>query len=183
MFNKIQAFLFAYSMREKTHAHRKFLDDIPEDVKQRRLREMIEVFHQNQEIISKEEVGRFHIVLIEGDAKYQGQLKGRTDTNKRVVVPNLPILCMNKEDIERRSREYLLDHLRNKKNDTIQTIIPLNGSSTNTTELDTYQIPKPGDYIIASVESVSKKSLFCKPLMLTSISEFSKLSDNKPWII
>lgn len=31
------AFLFAYSMRERTHAHRRMQDDVPEDVKQARL--------------------------------------------------------------------------------------------------------------------------------------------------
>jgi tRNA A37 methylthiotransferase MiaB len=32
------AFTYAYSMREKTHAHRNYKDDVPEEVKQRRLR-------------------------------------------------------------------------------------------------------------------------------------------------
>ena len=32
-----QAFLFAYSMRERTHAHRRMNDDVPEDVKKSRL--------------------------------------------------------------------------------------------------------------------------------------------------
>jgi tRNA A37 methylthiotransferase MiaB len=30
-------FMFAYSMREKTHAHRKLIDDVPEETKQSRL--------------------------------------------------------------------------------------------------------------------------------------------------
>ena len=34
------AFMFAYSMRERTHAYHKLSDDVPEDVKQRRLREV-----------------------------------------------------------------------------------------------------------------------------------------------
>lgn len=42
------AFLFAYSMREKTHAHRQFQDDVPEEVKQRRLKEMIDTFVEMQ---------------------------------------------------------------------------------------------------------------------------------------
>lgn len=32
------AYLFAYSMRERTHAHRNFDDDVPESIKQRRLK-------------------------------------------------------------------------------------------------------------------------------------------------
>ncbi len=42
------AFLFAYSMREKTHAHRRMQDNVPEEVKKRRLIEMIETFKRNQ---------------------------------------------------------------------------------------------------------------------------------------
>jgi tRNA A37 methylthiotransferase MiaB len=38
------AFLFAYSMREKTHAHRKMVDDVPEDIKQARLVRLINTF-------------------------------------------------------------------------------------------------------------------------------------------
>lgn len=41
------AFLFAYSMREKTHAHRKMKDNVPEDVKKERLIRMIDLFKKN----------------------------------------------------------------------------------------------------------------------------------------
>jgi tRNA A37 methylthiotransferase MiaB len=41
------AFLFAYSMREKTHAHRRMQDNVPEDVKKERLIRMIDVFKKN----------------------------------------------------------------------------------------------------------------------------------------
>ena len=41
------AYLFAYSMREKTHAHRRMKDNVPEDVKKERLIRMIEVFKRN----------------------------------------------------------------------------------------------------------------------------------------
>ena len=40
-------FMFAYSMREKTHAHRRLVDNVPEEVKQTRLRKMIDVFRKN----------------------------------------------------------------------------------------------------------------------------------------
>jgi len=41
------AYLFAYSMREKTHAHRRMKDNVPEEVKKRRLIHMIETFKRN----------------------------------------------------------------------------------------------------------------------------------------
>lgn len=42
------AYLFAYSMREKTHAHRSMHDNVPETIKKERLVKMIEVFKKNQ---------------------------------------------------------------------------------------------------------------------------------------
>jgi MiaB/RimO family radical SAM methylthiotransferase len=94
-----QAFMFAYSLREKTHAARTMTDDVPEDVKQRRLREIIDNFHTN--IVAKnrvEEYGKLHLVLVEGHStKSTDQspyFTGRTDGNKRVIFPatNVPIL-------------------------------------------------------------------------------------------
>ena len=41
-----KAFMFAYSMREKTHAHRRLSDDVPEEIKQRRLSEVIQAFNE-----------------------------------------------------------------------------------------------------------------------------------------
>ena len=42
------AFLFAYSMRERTHAHRRMKDNVPEDVKKQRLIRMIDTFKKLQ---------------------------------------------------------------------------------------------------------------------------------------
>ena len=42
------AFQFSYSMREGTHAHRKLKDDVPAEEKQRRLKEMIDLFVEEQ---------------------------------------------------------------------------------------------------------------------------------------
>lgn len=41
------AYLFAYSMRERTHAHRRLQDNVPEQTKKERLVRMIEVFKRN----------------------------------------------------------------------------------------------------------------------------------------
>ena len=56
-------------MREKTHAHRKMVDDVPENIKQARLAEMIQVFKTNQLIKQKEDIGRYHLMLIDGISK------------------------------------------------------------------------------------------------------------------
>ena len=81
-----KAFMFAYSLREKTHAHRKLVDDVPEPTKQRRLREVIDTYNEGARTANAAEVGRAHLVLLEGISK-RSELEwiGRTDTNKRVV--------------------------------------------------------------------------------------------------
>ena len=91
-----QAFMFAYSMRGKTHAHRTMVDDVPEDVKKRRLAEVIEVFRRNVQDRNEEvEVGRTRLVLVEGESKRSTPedrvWSGRTDGNKRVVFDDGPI--------------------------------------------------------------------------------------------
>ena len=80
------AYMYAYSMREKTHAHRKLQDDVPEAVKKRRLAEVIDVFRSTLDRKVQREVGRQHLVLVEGTARRSNQqLQGRSDTNQRVV--------------------------------------------------------------------------------------------------
>lgn len=80
------AYMFAYSERGRTLAQRKYEDDVLEDVKKRRLSEIIEQQMNIQEELNKQEIGRRHLVLAEGTSKRSDeQLKGRTDTNKMVV--------------------------------------------------------------------------------------------------
>ena len=87
-----QAFMFAYSMRGKTHAQRTMEDDVPADVKNRRLNEVISTFRREVQRRNDEvEVGRLRLVLVEGESKRSTpenkQFSGRTDQNKRVVFP------------------------------------------------------------------------------------------------
>jgi MiaB/RimO family radical SAM methylthiotransferase len=85
-----QAFMFAYSMREKTNAHRTMQDNVPEEVKQRRLREIIDLFHKTvQQKNIEQEVGRLRLVLTDGESRRstpdRRTWSGRTDQNKRIV--------------------------------------------------------------------------------------------------
>lgn len=86
-----QAFMFAYSSREQTHAARTMEDDVPEQVKQRRLREIINTFREEVHQKNTEEIGRLRLVLVEGESKKSSAERttwqGRTDQNKRIVFP------------------------------------------------------------------------------------------------
>mmetsp|Transcript_6441 Transcript_6441/g.9422 ORF Transcript_6441/g.9422 Transcript_6441/m.9422 type:complete len:640 (-) Transcript_6441:835-2754(-) len=85
-----QAYMFAYSMREKTHAHRKMVDDVPQETKLSRLNEVISTFREVVQVKNdRQEVGRLRVVLVEGRSrKSEDQLSGRTDQNKRILFPN-----------------------------------------------------------------------------------------------
>ena len=79
-------FMFAYSERPGTPAAKKLKDDVPEDVKMRRLNEVIAL--QRRLALERNQlgVGKVHKVLIEGFSKRsEEQLQGRNDQNKVVV--------------------------------------------------------------------------------------------------
>ncbi|MEI8059306.1 MAG: tRNA (N6-isopentenyl adenosine(37)-C2)-methylthiotransferase MiaB [Ferruginibacter sp.] len=80
------AYMYFYSERPGTLAARRFKDDISEEVKKRRLQEMIDL-HRIQSLKSmQKEVGKIRKVLIEGTSKKnEHDFYGRTDQNKVVV--------------------------------------------------------------------------------------------------
>lgn len=82
------AFLFAYSMREKTTAHRRFVDDVPPDVKQQRVHKMNQLFRKEAEELNKAQIGKEQLILVEGRSKRSDQdLAGRNDGNTKVIIP------------------------------------------------------------------------------------------------
>jgi tRNA-2-methylthio-N6-dimethylallyladenosine synthase len=82
------AYMFKYSERPGTKAARKYKDDIPEEVKTRRLNEIISLQNKISARSKKHDVGRIFEVLTEGLSKRsQVHLSGRTSQNKVVVFP------------------------------------------------------------------------------------------------
>ncbi|NSW95240.1 MAG: TRAM domain-containing protein, partial [Bacteroidales bacterium] len=82
------AYMFKYSERPGTFAARKYRDDVPEEVKDQRLKEMIALQNRLSLKSKKQDVGRIFEVLIEGYSKRsQSHLSGRTSQNKVVVFP------------------------------------------------------------------------------------------------
>ena len=80
------SFDFKYSERPGTFASRHLPDDIPEDVKIRRLNEMIELQSQLSLECHRECIGKTYQVLAEGYSKRsREQLYGRTEQNRTVV--------------------------------------------------------------------------------------------------
>ena len=82
------AFMFKYSERPGTYASKHLPDDVPEEVKIRRLNELIALQTDISAQQNKKDEGKTFDVLIEGFSKRsREQLMGRTEQNKAVVIP------------------------------------------------------------------------------------------------
>jgi tRNA-2-methylthio-N6-dimethylallyladenosine synthase len=82
------AYMFKYSERPGTRAARKYKDDIPEEIKTKRLNEIISLQNKLSVRSKKQDVGSIFEVLIEDFSKRsQDNLSGRTSQNKVAVFP------------------------------------------------------------------------------------------------
>lgn len=80
------AFMFKYSERPGTYAAKKLEDNVPEEVKSRRLQEIIDLQIELSRISNTKDVGNTYEVLIEGFSKRsKEQLFGRSSQNKVVI--------------------------------------------------------------------------------------------------
>jgi MiaB/RimO family radical SAM methylthiotransferase len=162
-----QAYMFAYSRRDGTHAARTMEDNVPEHVKQRRLREIIDTY---QDLVSHKnktnEVGRLRLILVEGETTKRSRdvtgvttWNGRTDQNKRILFTvnesfgngvgddndNNWISCWNEADLL-----SSLDRHRNRTMGSVDTSIV--GSIPNA------QLRK-GDYAVVEVTEAKGHTL------------------------
>jgi tRNA-2-methylthio-N6-dimethylallyladenosine synthase len=82
------AYMFKYSERPKTLAQRKYADDVPEDIKSKRLAEIVLIQQETSHYNNKKHVGKIHRVLVEGESKKSDKdFAGRNSQNAVVVFP------------------------------------------------------------------------------------------------
>lgn len=82
------AYMFKYSWRDNTFAARHFTDDIPDEVKSRRLEEIIALQGELSLKSNQQDIGKTFEVLIEGTSKRSSDdLFGRNSQNKVIVFP------------------------------------------------------------------------------------------------
>ncbi len=82
------AYMFFYSERPGTLAAKKYKDDVPEEVKKRRLQEVVDLHRRDSLVLNKQSVGNTYEVLVEGHShRSDKDLCGRTSQNKMVVFP------------------------------------------------------------------------------------------------
>jgi tRNA-2-methylthio-N6-dimethylallyladenosine synthase len=94
------SYMFFYSERPGTLAERRYKDDVPVEVKKRRLQEIVEMQNRLSLESNQKDIGKIFKVLIEGDSKKNDkEWKGRNSQNKVIVFP--------KEDCKLNKGDYV----------------------------------------------------------------------------
>lgn len=82
------SYMYFYSERPGTLAARKMEDDVPEEIKKRRLTEIISLQNRISNEKNRERIGKSHIVLVEGPSKKsKDEWMGKNDENIVVIFP------------------------------------------------------------------------------------------------
>jgi tRNA-2-methylthio-N6-dimethylallyladenosine synthase len=82
------AYMYKYSERPGTLASKKYADDVPEEVKARRLQEIIDLQRRKSHESNLEDIGKEFKVLVEGTSKNSpDDIQGRNSQNKVIVFP------------------------------------------------------------------------------------------------
>uniref|UniRef100_A0A2K5N721 Mitochondrial tRNA methylthiotransferase CDK5RAP1 n=1 Tax=Cercocebus atys TaxID=9531 RepID=A0A2K5N721_CERAT len=116
-------FLFAYSMRQKTRAYHRLKDDVPEEVKLRRLEELITVFREEATKANQISVGCTQLVLVEGLSKRSAtDLCGRNDGNLKVIFPDAEMEDVNNPGLRVRAQpgDYVLVKITSASSQTLR---------------------------------------------------------------
>jgi tRNA-2-methylthio-N6-dimethylallyladenosine synthase len=84
------AYMFIYSERPGTPAAKKYADDVPQDIKGERLKQIVALQHVHQLERLQQCIGKTYQVLIEGTSKKsQDDFSGRSDQNAVVIFPKM----------------------------------------------------------------------------------------------
>lgn len=152
-----QAFMFAYSVRARTHAAHHMEDNVPQEIKLRRLREIIHTFG---EVITRknhiEESDRLHVVLVQGPSRRSTiddpKHTGLTDTSKRCVFPSQEMPGSLRSYIEQAG---LAAH-------DFQPLSKVNSAAV---------YAAPGDYVLVRIREAGRYTLHGIPLARTTLQE------------
>lgn len=192
------AYMFAYSLREKTHAHRNYEDDVPEESKQRRLSELIDVFRRTTVPRFESQIGTNQLVLITGQNKRDAtEWIGHSDKGHRVIFANrsLPIaisslpVSQGKTSVqEGMTMKFMSEGTIKERVDDVQDSKVISSPGGHKSDQANQilgpvvcRYPGPGDYVEVQITETSAASLRGNPLFCTDLSTFfSKRAENVP---
>lgn len=156
-----QAFMFAYSVRARTHAAHRMEDDVTQEEKLRRLREVIDTF---SEVVTRknhiEDSDRLHIVLVQGPSRRSTdddpKLTGLTDTSKRCVFFN-------------QKMPGSLRAFTKQAGEVASEFLPLPSVASESVHA------APGDYVLVRIREAGRHTLHATPVARTTLQEVAEL--------
>lgn len=166
-----QAFMFAYSLRERTHAAYTYSDDVPQVVKQERLQEVIQTFRAGAAQRNKLEVGKLHLVLVEGPSKRSRGARGEGDSP---VLSHSPTQ-LSPEDSSSLGVEWTGRTCGNKRAMLQQAVVAACLEDYLCGQPSPGRPLRPGDFVACRVVSVGVSTLHVQPLAITGIQSFARL--------
>ena len=112
------------------------------------------------------------MVLVEGNTKYPGQLKGRTDTNRIAVFDSTAKVP---EKIPYSIGEMIRNNsIKKEEFDNRIKDLKTNG------EVSSIQ---KGDYVIVRCDDHSSRTLFCTPIAKATLSDFTYFANKRPFFV
>jgi hypothetical protein len=202
--------MFAYSMREKTPAHRRYKcrfsrstfskkqtphiiefynisflllthcrDDVPLEVKKRRLNEVIDTFHAELNKRNSKELKKIHLVLVEGiSRKSETELSGRSDSNKKIVfsehqVPDFKTFQKLVHLQQQQQQQSIPFHSVSEVKEMEERCETSNNDSL-TTSYTPQHLLKPGDYVLVEITETREGgvTLRGRALAKTTLTEY-----------
>ncbi|XP_011503660.1 PREDICTED: CDK5 regulatory subunit-associated protein 1, partial [Ceratosolen solmsi marchali] len=127
------AYLYAYSMRDKTSAYRCYIDNINKKIKRARLEKMIKLYRSEAEILYKTQIGQKQLILVDKKSKRSTQsLVGRNDGNIKVIFPDITIPNTNRSLSCKQIKygDYIVVKITDANSQTLKGV-PLYHSSIN----------------------------------------------------
>lgn len=157
-----QAFMFAYSVRARTHAAHRMEDDVPSDVKLRRLQQVIDTY---SDVVTRknavEDTDRLHVVLVQGPSRRSSDdkpmLTGLTDTHKRCVFPDY-MLPGSLRDFQHLAGPQLAP--------AFLPLPPLAAEGVRAAR---------GDYVLVRVHEAGRHTLHATPVARSTLQEIAAL--------
>uniref|UniRef100_A0A915HQU1 CDK5RAP1-like protein n=1 Tax=Romanomermis culicivorax TaxID=13658 RepID=A0A915HQU1_ROMCU len=93
-------YTYGYSLREKTRAHRRLIDNVPVDVKKRRILEMRDIFRRTAATLHRTYIGRNQLVLVESESKRSADTwMGRADNMVKTHFVKTPLSFLSRNGI------------------------------------------------------------------------------------
>ncbi|MDR3287018.1 MAG: tRNA (N6-isopentenyl adenosine(37)-C2)-methylthiotransferase MiaB [Prevotellaceae bacterium] len=152
------AYMFKYSERPNTKAARQLKDDVPEDLKTKRLSEIIELQNRLSLESNKRDIGKIFNVLADGFSKRSDEyLSGRTSQNKTVVFPKKNYAAgdfVNAEIISCTSATLIGEIVENEQHETIHELKNILGETIHIFEEKT---EKARNKIKQNINKTTKK--------------------------